>query len=153
MYSRQQTSQLKQEFWTSFGQYMSPILSSEGESINWINYRTGQKNIHFRMTADNRQTSISIELTHPDKETRKSYFDRLTKWKHQLEEFTGESWTWESEALDEHGKRFSRIFIQMNEVSVMNKLDWPQIISFLKPRIIALDAYWSQIKEGLNLDA
>ncbi len=150
MYSRQQASQLRQEFWTAFGQYMSPIMSAENESINWINYRTGQKNIYFRMQVDNRHTSIAIELTHPDKESRQLYFSRMKKWKHLLEEITSEQWTWASEVSDEQGKRLSRIFFQMQEVSVMNKSDWPKIISFLKPRIIALDAFWSQVKEDFR---
>ena len=152
MYSRQQASQLRQEFWTAFEQYMSPVMSDENECINWINYRTGQKHIYFRMQVDSRHTSIAIELTHPDKETRALYFARLKKWKHLLEEITGEQWTWASEDSDEQGKRLSRIFIQMQEVSVMNKSDWPKIISFLKPRIIALDAFWSQVKEGLRFE-
>ena len=150
MYSRQQASQLKQEFWTAFGQYMAPVTSSENESVNWINYRTGQKNIFFRMHADNRQTYIGIELTHQDPTARQFYFTQLRKWKNLLEEFTGEAWTWQAEASDELEKRITRIFIHMNGVSVMNKSDWPKIISFLKPRIIALDAFWTQIKEALK---
>ena len=54
MYSRQEASILKQEFWTSFGLYMNPVLSSEGEKINWVNYKTGEKGIRFKMHADNR---------------------------------------------------------------------------------------------------
>jgi hypothetical protein len=43
MYSKDQASQLKQEFWTAFGQYMGPVLSAEGLRTNWINYKTGVK--------------------------------------------------------------------------------------------------------------
>jgi hypothetical protein len=32
----------------------------------------------------------------------------------------------------------------------MKRDDWPAIISFLKPRIIALDAFWSQAKYGFE---
>ncbi|MGN6618356.1 MAG: DUF4268 domain-containing protein, partial [Ilyomonas sp.] len=54
MYSKQEASQLRQEFWTVFGQYMLPVLSSEGMKISWTNYKTGEKNIYFRMNADNK---------------------------------------------------------------------------------------------------
>ncbi|TVP42967.1 MAG: DUF4268 domain-containing protein, partial [Mongoliibacter sp.] len=36
------------------------------------------------------------------------------------------------------------------DVNVMEKDDWPAIISFLKPRIIALDAFWSNIKPAFE---
>lgn len=52
MYTREQISQLRQEFWTTFGQYMSPVLSAEGGKINWLNYKTGIKHLHFKMDAD-----------------------------------------------------------------------------------------------------
>ena len=57
MYSKSEASQLKQEFWTSFGQYMSPVLSAEGEKLNWINYKTGEKDIFFKMKANNKKST------------------------------------------------------------------------------------------------
>jgi len=66
MYSKDEVSQLKQEFWTAFGQYMSPILSAEGIRANWVNYKTGLKHVYFRMNANKRSASIAIELAHPD---------------------------------------------------------------------------------------
>ena len=66
MYSKQEASQLRQAFWTAFGQYMLPVPSGEGEKVNWTNYKTGEKDLYFRMNADNKQATIAIELTHKD---------------------------------------------------------------------------------------
>ena len=55
MYSKHEASQLRQEFWTPFGRYMQPVLSSEGERVNWINYKTGAKHIYFRMDAGTKE--------------------------------------------------------------------------------------------------
>ena len=41
MYSKQELSRIREEFWTSFGRYMQPILSADGEKVNWVNYKTG----------------------------------------------------------------------------------------------------------------
>lgn len=62
MYTRQEASKLKEEFWTAFGKYMSPIPSAEGLPINWVNYKTGVKDVSFFMEADNKQASIGIQL-------------------------------------------------------------------------------------------
>ena len=49
MYSKAEATQLRQAFWTAFGQYMAPVPSAEGETTNWINYKTGFKHLYFRM--------------------------------------------------------------------------------------------------------
>ncbi len=74
MYTKQQASGLRQAFWTAFGQYMSPILSADGEKISWINYKTGMKDVFFKMNAANKFADIAIELTHADVEVQTIIF-------------------------------------------------------------------------------
>lgn len=146
MYSRQEASQLRQEFWTTFGQYMSPVLSAEGEKINWINYKTGEKNISFRMHADNKKASIAIELSHKDKEIQQIIFEQFLQFKKIFDETVNEEWIWQLHTYDEHGRIISRIAKEKSGLSIYQKQDWPGLISFFKPRIIALDAFWSSVK-------
>lgn len=146
MYSKQEASKLKQEFWTTFGQYMSPILSSEGEKVNWINYKTGEKNIAFRMNANNKNVTIAIELTHKDKDIQQIYFEQLFQFKNLFDSTLNEVWNWQLHHYDTHGKIISRVCKEKTGVSIFQKQDWPQLISFFKPRIIALDEFWSSVK-------
>ena len=150
MYSKQEASQLRQEFWTAFGQYMTPLLSAEGEKINWVNYKTGEKGIHFRLEADNKKASIAIELTHSDAGIRELYFEQFLQLKSILEDTLQEEWIWLSETADSTGKMISRIYTEITGVSIFKKDDWPSIISFLKPRIISLDEFWSSVKYGFE---
>ena len=150
MYSRQEASQLRQEFWTSFGQYMLPVLSAEGEKINWINYKTGEKDIYFKMQADNKKAIIGIELTHKDAGIQHLYFEQFVELKKILEDSLGEEWTWQFHAADENGRLISRIYTEQTGVSIFKKEDWPALISFFKPRMIALDEFWSMVKYGFE---
>ncbi|WP_153800913.1 DUF4268 domain-containing protein [Foetidibacter luteolus] len=143
MYSRQQATQLKQEFWTAFGQYMAPILSADGERVNWMNYKTSEKDIYFRMNADNKKASIAITLTHKDTGLQALYFEQFEQLKHLLHNALDEEWTWLLHTHDEHGKIISTIYKQAEGVNIFNQADWPEIITFFKPRIIALDAFWA----------
>lgn len=149
MYSKQEASILTQQFWTSFGQYIAPVLSADGEKINWINYKTGQKNISFTMTADSKAAKIGITLTHKDPVLQEMYFNKLVKLKDTLNQFTGEEWQWQLIATDDYGKMISEIYTTLTNVNVLNKPDWPAIISFLKPRMIALDQFWCEYKYAL----
>lgn len=146
MYSKQEAAQLKQEFWTTFGQYMSPVLSAEGEKINWVNYKTGEKNIHFRMQADNKKAGISIDLTHKDRDIQQLYFEQFRELRKFLLDAAGEEWTWQLHTVDDFGKIVSRIYTEKENVSIFKKEDWPQLISFFKQRMIALDEFWSNVK-------
>ncbi len=150
MYSKQEASILTQQFWTSFGQYIAPVLSAEEEKINWINYKTGQKNISFTMTADSKAAKIGITLTHKDPVLQEMYFNKLVKLKDNLNQFTGEEWQWQLLATDDYGKMISEIYTTLTNVNVLNNADWPAIISFLKPRIIALDQFWCEYKYALE---
>src|SRR4051812_1064116 len=96
MYSRQQASQLTQEFWTAFGRYMQPILSAEGEKINWINYKTGVKHISFRMNAG-KGASIAIEITHTNIEEQQQCFEKFAQLKRIFQDTFKEDWNWISQ--------------------------------------------------------
>ena len=61
MYTKQEASLIKKKFWTSFGRYLQPVPNAEGETINWINYKTGIRDIFFRMDVDTRSAQIAIE--------------------------------------------------------------------------------------------
>ncbi len=143
MYTQQQASSIRQRFWVSFGKYMSPIPSSTGEKATWVNYRTGVKCIQFKMDADNGEAYIGIEIVHKDPSLQELYFNHFKTFKQPLEEdFLEEKWKWE---LTTTG--VSRIYKKLENVSIYDENNWPQLISFLKPRIIALDKFWSEYKD------
>ncbi len=150
MFSKKETSLMRQQFWTAFGQYMAPIKSAEGEKINWINYKTGVKHIDFRMNAEDKKAIIAIELTHKDADIQQLIFDQFYELKNIFHSATCEEWIWQLYVKDENEKLFSRIYTEENVVSVFKKEDWPQLISFFKPRIIALDEFWSNVKYGFE---
>ena len=143
MYSKAEITQLRQAFWTAFGQYMAPVPSAEGDTTNWINYKTGVKNVYFRMQADNRRASIAIELTHPDAGIRELFFEQFREVKIVLHEALGEDWTWDLAATDAHGQPLARIYRELRPVNLFDQNDWSALISFFKPRMIALDAFWA----------
>ena len=116
---------------------MKPVLSADGEEINWINYKTGNKHVSFKMEVDREQAYIAIVVQDADAEAQQLLFDRFLTLKAIFyETMEEENWTWGTGIIE---KRLSGVNIFKNE-------DWPAIISFLKPRIIGLDAFWSLVR-------
>ncbi len=146
MYTREQAAAIRQNFWTRFGKYMAPVLSSEGEKINWINYKTGIPHLFFRMNADKDQAYIGVEIMHRNPEQPTRLYEQWVSLKPMLEEATGESWHWEPRYSNETGQELSRIYSTLQPVNIFKESDWPAIISFLKPRLMALDAFWTSHK-------
>ncbi len=139
-------SQINQEFWTTLGQYLAPVLSAEGEKINWVNYKTGEKHIRFIMQTKNNLATVTIELSHKDAGLQEWYFDKFLQLKKILEKETGIEWHWQQMHTDQYGKTTNNISTGLHGLNVLNKSDWHQLISFFKANMVALDAFWCRHK-------
>lgn len=151
MYSKDQVSQLKQAFWTTFGQYIAPQLSAEGLRVNWINYKTGLKHVFFKMQADGKSAYIAIEFNHADIGMQEFLYQQMQEFKKLLENQLQEEWDWQLHMQDEFGKTITRISTTLPNVSIFKQEDWPALISFFKPRIIALDEFWIDVKDAFEV--
>jgi len=146
MYSKEEAAKLRQQFWISFGQYMKPVPSASGSTVHWVNYKTGVKNIFFKMDVTNKQATIAIQLTHSDSDIRHLIFEQFEEFKLMFTNTMNEEWDWAKDFTDDYGKTVSQIYLSLTNVSVFNQQHWPDLISFFKPRIIALDEFWDNIK-------
>jgi hypothetical protein len=146
MFTREEASRTREEFWTAFGRYMSPVPAADGTKINWINYRTEIKDLYFRMDANQTAAMISIPMEHSDPGIRELYFQQWEEFKSLLHATLQEEWEWQLHARPTEEKVISRVYKQITGVSVFNKDHWPELISFFKPRIIALDLVWEDAK-------
>ena len=150
MYTKGEVARLHQKFWTVIGQYMKPVPGANGESVNWINYKTGVRHIFFRINADEKRVSVAIEIRHPNGDDRLNYYNQFSLLKSLLQKTTGYKWEWQAAAPDDNGCTISRISQQLNNVNVLNEADWPAIITFVKPRLVSLDAFWEMVKDGFE---
>lgn len=151
MYTKQEASAIRTAFWTSFGQYMKPVPSAWKEKVNWLNYKTGIKDIYIRMNADSRKASISIDINISDAIIRAIVFEQFTRMKGMLNAVSDNEWQWYEEVFNEFGMPYATIKQEIGNVNVFKQQDWPAIISFLKPRFISLDAFWADAKDGIEM--
>lgn len=142
MYTREQASLMRQKFWTQFGKYMAPVASVSGEKINWINYKTGISHLFFRMNADKESAYIGIEMLQNIPGQAPGFYQQFLLLKPLLQDQMDETWIWEEVFENETCQTLSRIYTQLKPANIFSEADWPAIISFLKPRIIALDHFW-----------
>ncbi len=150
MFTKEEASAIKKEFWHKLAQQLENRRSASGKRINWVNYKTGVRDIYFRMEADKRTASISIDLGHEDIGIQELFYEQFLEFKTYLHNILGEEWDWKLHGTDTIGRTVSRISKTLNEVNVFNKRDWDKLISFLKPRIILLDEFWFDAKDNFE---
>ncbi len=129
---------------------MAPLPSAEGLKVNWSNYKTGIKHVYFRMYADNTHAWIGIEISHPDVDIQELFFEQFLELKQMLHSYLEEEWEWSLHTRDEYGKTISRIYKELSPVNMFNQDEWPELISFFKPRMLALDAFWTDAKYSFD---
>lgn len=130
---------------------MALHLSSDGEKANWINYKTGVKHLYFKMDADKNEAKIAIQWSQPDAGIRALMAEQFLQFRVLLHDLLGEEWIWEMDGRDEYGKPICQIYTTMQGHSIFREVDWAELISFFKPRIIALDEFWSSAKYAFDL--
>lgn len=149
MYNHQDAGKMRQKFWTVFGQYMRPVPASNGEPVNWVNYKTGVKQIFFRLDATAQFASIAIEFRQQDGAMRHHYFTKFLALKTFFEEEM-KDWKWNEDVLDIHVNEYSNIGTRLNNVNIYKESDWPQIIDFFKQNMLSLDRFWNAFKDVIE---
>lgn len=150
MFTRVQASRIKEDFWTTFGRYMSPVVSVSGMKVNWINYHTRLKDVYFRMDAGPKAAFIGITVEHRDAGIQELYFEQFMELRTMLHTALAETWQWQLHTVAADGRTISRIGTEITGVSVFNQQDWPALISFFKPRMIALDSFWEDAQYAFD---
>lgn len=141
MYSKEESSALREAFWTSFGKYLSPIPSAAGGKINWVNYKTGVKGVQFKMNAEDKYAFAGIDISGAETVRNNLY---------QIFETVAEDLPagllWVRDCEDQYGKIAHRIYNDLQGYTIYNKNHWPELIRFFKENILAFDLFWNENK-------
>jgi len=151
MYSKEEAFQIRKKFWTSFGRYMKLQSSASGEEVNWINYKTGIKELYFKTDVDNKSARIAIEISLKDREMQELMFEQFEEYLPLFESTVGEDWIWFRSFYDENGKEISKIELRLEKVSIFREENWSEIIGFLKENLLKLDEFWDIVKDSFEI--
>lgn len=130
MYSSS-AQQSREAFWKVFGQYMALVPSASGEKVNWINYKTGSKAVRFALDIQHDIAQVMVLIA--DEEL----FNKMISLKKIFSAITDQQWQWSD----------NKISIQLKGKDIRNKHDWPELITFFKQGLIALDVFWTEVRD------
>ena len=141
MFSREESKKLRQEFWTSFGKEYPR---------KWILYNTRMKELQLKFTFERKYAMVSLDISDEDELVREYYFEKLESLKSILEtEYLPEVIFDKDYGLPE-GKIISRIYVQLDKVSIYNKNDWPRVKEFLYTKMMLLEEFFNDLSDYIK---
>ena len=138
MFSKEESRQLKQEFWTSFGKSFPR---------KWILYDTKIKGLSLKFHFDTKLALVALDLE-DDLEERINHWGKLLALKSILiEEFLPEV-IFEEEYFLENGKEISRVYVLLDDsVSIHNKKSWRIVMEFFNETMSKFEAFFEEYQD------
>ena len=141
MYSKQETQQLKKEFWINF---------SEKYPRKWVLYDTKIKDFSFKFFVDNKKAQVSIDIEHRNEEKRLAYFEKIEALKNILEEEFIPDLVYQKNFTLDNGKTISRIWVEKTGISVSNRNDWDDVFYFFNEKMNAFELFYLEYDEFIK---
>ena len=141
MYSKQESQQLKREFWVTF---------AEKYPRKWVLYDTKIKDFSFKFYVDNKKAQVLIDIEHRSDEKRTAYFEKIEALKNILEEEFVQDLVYEKNYTLESGKTISRIWVEKQGVGFSNRNNWDAIFDFFFEKMNALEMFYLEYDEFIK---
>lgn len=140
MFSKEESRQLRHEFWISFGKSFPR---------KWILYDTKIKGFSFKFHFDAKSALVALDLE-DDLENRIKYWDKLQSLQSILkEEYLPEAIFEETYYL-ENKKEISRIYVPLKQnVSIHNKNSWREVMEFFNQKMSLFESFFEDYKDVL----
>jgi len=141
MFSKEESRQLREEFWISFGKSFPR---------KWILYNTKIKGLSFKFHFDAKNAFVSLDLE-DNLENRINYWEKLLSLKSILHNDYLPEAIFEKEYVLENGKEISRIYIPLKEkVSIHNKSSWRTTMEFFNYNMNLFEAFFEEYKDVIK---
>lgn len=141
MFSKEEARQIKREFWIGF---------SEAYPRKWLLYNTNIKDFSFKFYVDNKKAQVLLEIEPSDDELRKIYYEKIESLKTILTEDYIEDAIFERQFYLENGKNVSRIWVQLDHVSVNKKATWQSIYDFFYEKMNAFEMFFYEYEDYIK---
>ena len=141
MFSKEESRQIREEFWTSFGKSFPR---------KWILYNTKIKGFSFKFYFDTKKAFVSLDIE-DDLENRIKHWEKLIALKSiLLEDYLPKAIFKEEHYLD-NGKEISRIYLPLEaKVSIHNKNTWRETMEFFNETMNLFEVFFEEYKDVIK---
>lgn len=141
MFSKEESRQLRHEFWTSFGKSFPK---------KWILYNTKIKGFSFKFHFDTKTALVSLDVE-GDLESRINYWEKLIALKQILLNDYLPNAIFDEVYILDNGKEISRIYVKLNsQVSIHNKNSWQETMTFFNDTMRLFESFFKDYEDFIK---
>ncbi len=138
MFSKEDSRKLREEFWISFGKSFPR---------KWVLYNTGIKDFSFKFYFDTKKAGIMLDIE-GDLDHRVLYYGKMQGLQTILTtEYLPNLVFDDMFILQETGKEISRIYQELEGVSIHNKNTWRETMEFLNESMDKFEDFYQEYKD------
>lgn len=141
MFTREEAKEIRQQFW---------IFFDKRYPRKWLLYNTGVKEINLKFSINNKLAQVSFDIETTDEIFRMYYFEKFESLKNIMKEEISQELIFDKSYIRSNGKEISRVYIQLDEVNIHKKTDWPKIFDFFNANMDAFEDFWIEYKDFIE---
>ncbi len=141
MFSKEESKQLRQDFWIAFGKSFPR---------KWILYNTKIKGLTFRFHFDLQKAMVSMDVDHPDLERRIALWEKLISLKSILKDDFLPEIEYEDYFILDNGKEISRTYVELKKVSIHSKSTWQETMVFFNENMSLFEQFFEVYQDILR---
>ena len=150
MLKKEELRQLRLDFWSEFEDFTKKKRTANNRKINWAQYKSGIKDIYFRMDFTTKEAFLAIDLQMRDVEIRELVWEQFMETESLLKKNVGAELEKFPNFSLEEGFEIHRMTWRLHGVNITNKKDYPKVVQFLSDKIQGLDAFWFEFSDLFN---
>lgn len=141
MFSKEESAQLRKEFWTSFGKSFPK---------KWLLYNTKIKGFSFKFVADRKKAMVCLDIENPEELINLLYFDKMISLKSLLENELPRIIFNDDYEL-ESGKKIHRIYVPFEgKFSIYNKNTWRDCFEFYMETMPKFETFFFEYEDVIK---
>lgn len=141
MFSKAEAQKIKHEFWVAF---------AEAYPRKWLLYDTKIKDVSLKFYVDNKRAQVMLEIEPKDDELRKIYYEKIESLKTiLLEDYLPEA-IFEKDFYLDTGKAVSRVWVELNGISVFNMASWAAIFRFFNITMDQFERFFYEYEDYIR---
>ncbi|WP_194852346.1 DUF4268 domain-containing protein [Nonlabens antarcticus] len=141
MYTKEESKQIRQDFWTFFGKRYHR---------KWTLYDTKIRDVNLKFSMESTRAIVSIDMEHDDDLIRQYYFEKLISLKSVLKDAVSTEVIFDDCYELESGKVISRVYIYKELVKITRKTDWPETYAFFHENMDKLESFFWEYKDYIE---
>jgi hypothetical protein len=150
MYTNEESKSIRQEFWSRFENYSSLRRRQKRKQSKFIMNRTGIRQLKLKFHLDEEKALVGIDIETKNMDKRLELFEKLEQLKPILEEKIGNDLIWEIEYILPTGKSISRLYQQLNDVSIYEKDTWEKVFPFFYKNMMKIEEIFEEYRDFLK---